>query len=134
MSDAPSPSKRAFVTINGQRWELVPTDKLTFPETKEAKRVSSDEHGRNGMSLAELSEGIKSMDGDAWFAWMYVSIRRKWPTLTVTEFAEAIGDTPVAAVIETVEEEASEVADPDPAGCGRVERIRQRRRTGTSLA
>lgn len=104
----PSPAKRVYVTVNEIRYELVPTDKLTFPETKEAKRVSE------GMSLAEIEEGIKNVDPDAWFAWMYVSIRRSWPKLTPAELTQAIGDTPIAAIIESVEEEASEVAGGDP--------------------
>lgn len=109
----PTPTKRVFVTVADTKWELVPTDKLTFPETKEIKRVTSSP-GVPGMSLGDLDAGIKSMDGDAWFAWLYVSIRRKSPTLTVAELEATIGDTPVAAVVETVEAEAPEVADPDP--------------------
>jgi hypothetical protein len=108
MIEDPRPAKRVFITVAEQRWELVPTDKLTFPETKEVKRVS------DGMSLKELNEGITNVDGDAWLAWIYVSIRRKWPTLTFEELVQTIGDTPVADLIETLEEETPEVAAADP--------------------
>lgn len=108
MSDDPHPAKRAYVTIDGRRWELVPTNKLTFPETKEAKRVSG------GMSLVEIEQGVENADPDAWFAWLYVSIRREWPALTVAELERAFADTPLVAVIATVEARAPEVADPNP--------------------
>lgn len=108
MSNDPRPTKTVVVTIDGQRWEMTPLDKLTFPETKELKRVS------DGMSLKEVGEGIEGIDGDAWFAWMYVSIRRKCPTLTVAELEAAIGDTPVGAIVEAAETVAPEGADADP--------------------
>lgn len=107
MTDDPRPAERVFVTVDDLRWELVPTDKLTFPEAKEVKRVCE-------MSLAELEEGLKVIDGDAWFAWIYVSIRRKQPKLTVAELEQMIGDTPISAVIESVENETPEVAAPNP--------------------
>lgn len=105
--DEVRPAKRLFVTIAEVRWELVPTGKLTWPETVEAKRIS-------GMPIVDMEVGIGKADPDAWFAWMYVSIRRKRPTLTEAELMAAIGDTPLVAVIESVEEEGPEVADPDP--------------------
>jgi hypothetical protein len=107
MSD-PRPAKRVYVTIAEVRHELVPTSKLTFPETKVMKRVSE------GMALVEIEQGIAKADPDAWFAWIYVSLRRKRPTLTVEELETAIGETPIVAVINSAEDEASEVADPDP--------------------
>lgn len=106
-SDLPAPVSRVFVTIGGTRWEMVPTGKLTWPEAKEAKRVC-------GMPLVDMEAAIQKADPDAWFAWMLVSIRRQWPSLTERELETAIGDTPVAAVIETAESEMVEVSDPLP--------------------
>jgi hypothetical protein len=107
MADDPRPAARVYVTVNEQKIELVPTAKLTWPETKEAKRVS-------GMPLVEMEEGLQKADPDAWFAWIYVSLRRVYPKTTEAELEAAIGDTPIIAVIESVEEEAPEVAAPDP--------------------
>jgi hypothetical protein len=109
MGDDIRPLERVYVTLGGRRWELVMTGKLTFPETRTLKRVSG------GMSLTEVEEGINNVDPDAWFAWIYVSIQREQPSFTVAELEAAIGDTPVVAVIASVEKEgASEVAAPDP--------------------
>ena len=66
------------------------------------------------MPLVDMEQAIQKADADAWFAWMYVSIRRQWPALTEKMLEDAIGDTPVVAVIETVEREAHEVAAPLP--------------------
>jgi hypothetical protein len=107
MSDDPRPATRVYVTVNEQKVELVPTSKLTWPEVREAKRVS-------GMALVDLEQGLKDADPDAWFAWIYVSLRRAYPSTTEAELEAAIGDVPMVAVIESVEGEASEVAAPDP--------------------
>jgi hypothetical protein len=107
MSDKPEPAFRSYVTINELRWELVPTDKLTWPEVKEAKRVS-------GMALLDMEGGLLKADPDAWFAMLFVSIRRQWPTLTEKELEDAIGDTPIMAVLDSIEKEAPEVAGPVP--------------------
>jgi hypothetical protein len=104
----PSPAKRAYVTVADITYELVATEKLTFPESRELKRVSG------GMSLAEAEKGINSLDTDAWFAWMFVSIKREWPTLTTDELESAIGETPILAVIKSVTQEVPEVANQDP--------------------
>jgi hypothetical protein len=100
-----------YVTVDGQRWQMVPLEKLTWPETKELKRLSE-------MPMAVASKALKQSDPDAWFAWLYVSIRRQRPTLTEAELTAAIGDTPLMAVIATAEEEAPEVAAPDPPAPG----------------
>jgi len=107
MSDDPRPAERVYVTVNETRYELVQTSKLTFPETKEAKRIS-------GMPLVDMEVALGKADPDAWFAWMYVSIRRTQPTLTERQLEQAIGDTPIVAIIESVEKEAPEVAAADP--------------------
>lgn len=104
----PRPAERVYVTVNDVRYELVPVDKLTFPELKEVKQVS------DGMTLVELEQGLAKVDGDAWFAWIYISQRRSKVPMSADELAQAIGDTPIIAVIETVEREAPEVAAPDP--------------------
>lgn len=88
MSDDPRPAERVYVTVNETRYELVQTSKLTFPETKEAKRIS-------GMPLVDMEVALGKADPDAWFAWMYVSIRRTQPTLTERQLEQAIGDTPI---------------------------------------
>jgi hypothetical protein len=108
--DSTLPASRVFLTLKDMRWELIPTGKLTFPETKEAKRVSG------GMSLVDLEAGIAKADSDAWFAWMFVSIRRVHPTLTEAELMGAIGDTSVVDLIAGLEREAPEAATPDPLG------------------
>lgn len=103
------------ITVDGREWVLVPTDKLTFPEIREVKRVSG------GMNLAQFEEGVAGYDADAWFAWIYVSIRREWPKLTVAELEHAIGDAPLAYVIGSVkggDDDAPEVAPGPPAGGG----------------
>lgn len=108
MAEPSLPTSRVYVTVGGHDYELVPTAKLTFPETKEAKRISG------GMALVDLEQGIQKSDPDAWFAWIYVSVRRATPTITEQELIDQIGDTPIVAVIGSVREEALEVATPDP--------------------
>lgn len=105
--DGARPAERVFVTVGGQEWELVPTDKLTMPELHEAKRVSK------GMALVDMETGLGKADVDAWFAWLYVSIRRKAPALTEAELTRMIGDTPIAAIIQSVRDETPEVAAAD---------------------
>jgi hypothetical protein len=67
--DNARPEARVYVTVDGQRWQMVPLEKLTWPETKELKRLSE-------MPMAVASKALKQSDPDAWFAWLYVSIRR----------------------------------------------------------
>lgn len=107
MIDDPHPAARVYVTVGGKRWELTPTNKMTWPEAKEAKRIC-------GLALVDMEAAIQKADPDAWFAWLFVSIRRQWPALTEADLTHAIGDTPIVAVIETVEDDAPEVAFPDP--------------------
>jgi hypothetical protein len=107
--DATLPTSRVFVTLKDTRYELIPTGKLTFPETREAKRISG------GMSLVDLEAGIAKADADAWTAWLFVSIRRMHP-VTEAELAAAIGDTSVVDLIAGLERAAPEAATPDPLG------------------
>lgn len=103
-----APAKRVLITLAGREWQLVPMHKLTLPESTEAKRLSG------GMSLADMEEGIGKADSEAWFAWLFVSIRRQWPTLTVKDLEAAIGDIPLLEVIESVK-----VDDPEGHEVGR---------------
>ena len=107
-----APEQRTYITVNERRWELVPPAKFTWAEAREAKRVSG------GMTLIELEEGIPTFDPDAWFAWIYVSVKREWPTVTVVELEAAIGDTPLTAVLGTLEADGAEVAADGPLGLG----------------
>ena len=107
-----APEQRTYITVNERRWELVPPAKFTWSEAREAKRVSG------GMTLIELEEGIPTFDPDAWFAWIYVSVKREWPTVTVVELEAAIGDTPLTAVLGTLEADGAEVPDASPLGLG----------------
>lgn len=104
--ETPTPTVRTFVTVDGTKYELVDFDKMTWPETKVAKQVS-------GMNLAQMEQGCLGMDPDAWFAWVLVSIRRQQPRLTERDLEQMIGDTPLVAIVETVEREEPEVSHPD---------------------
>jgi len=104
----PRPAVRITIPIGGVVRDLIPTEKLTLPELKTVKRVSG------GMALADFEDGLKKGDGDAWLAWIYVSLLRVQPTLTVQELEQVIGDEPLIGLVEKVEREAPEVAQPDP--------------------
>ena len=107
-----APERRSFITINERKWELFSPGKFSYPETREAKRVSG------GMTILDIEEGIPKLDTDAWFAWIYVSVKREWPTVTVVELEAALGDTAWTAVVGTLELEAHEVADGVPLAPG----------------
>lgn len=95
-----------FITVADMEYELAPTNKLTFPEVRELKAASG------GMTLKQVEEGIQEADPDAWVGWIFVSVRRKWPNLTLEEFFQAIGDTPMIEVIATVRQEEDEPSPP----------------------
>lgn len=105
--DSPIPASRIYITVAGNRYALVPTDKLLSPELRELKRVS-------GLALAPFTKAIEDADWDAWFAWIYISMRRERANLTEAQLENEIGDTPPVAVIGSVEEETPEVAATDP--------------------
>ena len=107
-----APERRSFITINERKWELFSPGKFSWSESRDAKRVS------NGMTILDIEEGIPKLDTDAWFAWIYVSVKREWPTVTVVELEAALGDTAWTAVVGTLELEAQEVADAVPLELG----------------
>jgi hypothetical protein len=93
-----TPDTLTYVTLGGDRYELVPTAKLTFPEIRLIKKMT-------GMSLVELETGLAGADPDAWFAWLFVSMRRQHPTIQESDLENLIGDSPLLAVIEAVKSE-----------------------------
>lgn len=101
------------VHISDRDWTLVPIEKLSFKEARELKRASG------GMTPAEVMRGVEGLDADATFAWLYVSIRREWPSLTMEELEHAIGDTSVVDVVSSITDmDAPEVATGPPAVAG----------------
>lgn len=101
------PGERRYVTLQEARYELAPIEKLTFPESKLVKSMC-------GMGLGSFGQAIQDLDGDAWFAYLFVSIRRQHPSFTEADLDRLVGDTPLIVVIETLADETPEVALPDP--------------------
>lgn len=98
------------VNIADRDWTLVPVEKLTFREMRELKRASG------GMTPAEVMRGVEGLDADALLAWLFVSIRREWPTLTMEELEHAIGETPTVDIVASIEDtDAPGVATGPPA-------------------
>jgi hypothetical protein len=104
-------------TVNGRRYELAPTDTLTFGEQRTIKRVS-------GVTAPDLDNALYDMDQDAWFALLLVSMRRQRPetseeeleTADFVEVMEPIGETMRAQIKARIGEGEDDAGPPSVAG------------------
>lgn len=92
----------AQFTINGEEYDFVEYDDLTFREQRKMKRLSG------GMSPAELSSGVPEGDPDALQAWLTVCMQRVNP-----DIADDVLDE---IAILTVLEESAPAEDEDEEG------------------
>lgn len=79
------------INIDGEQFELVRLDTLSFGEQRELKRLSG------GMSIRQIAEGLEELDADAFFGLVLFSIRRKRPdfkaeTLEALNFTKIVSD------------------------------------------
>lgn len=99
--------ERLYLPLFGQRWELVPTGKLLPAELKELKRVTR-------LALVPFEQALNDADIDAWAAWIYISIRRVNPHITIPDVERELEQKPLVEVMESIERETPEVVDPVP--------------------
>lgn len=104
---APS-SNTGTVKIGESRYEIVPIQNMSWGELRDLKRLS-------GMLPGDIGNALNGADPDAWFAVLYVSIRRVAPQLTENRLEGMLTDHPLIEIAKSVETiEPVEVELPPP--------------------
>jgi hypothetical protein len=95
--------------INGRGYEILRTGDLTFDEWRYCKRETG------GMGVSAFEDALRSMDPDAWWALLTVSLER----LRAHDALRDLGSANFAAILASLpdaeDEEAGAAEDPTPA-------------------
>lgn len=102
------------VKIGESKYEIVPVHKMNWPELRALKRLA-------GMPPNDVGAAMSGLDPDAWFAILYVSIKRVSPALTEEKLEQMLVDHPLVEIVATAEQIPAETPLPPPPASPSVE-------------
>lgn len=96
----------ATFKIGESTYEVVSTQDMDFEEARIVKRLTG------GMGLGTYEAAIADGDPDAWFAQVFISLRRTNPQITEKKVEELLSGQKLVAIYKSLER--VEEVEPDP--------------------